>query len=144
MIGRSRPSASSVVSARMLVGVDDAVAHRHRHDLFRECAAALGGDRAFVRTQRQLVLLVARDPVLAAHVLGGLQHAARHGVVDAARVHARAFESILQPDRAALHAPARPRGIELGLAHAVDAARQHELGGPRLYLHAAVQHRLQP
>ena len=48
------------------------------------------------------------------------------------------------PDSAALHAPAHAGGVELRLAHALRATGQHELGGPRLDLHAGEHHRLQP
>jgi len=145
----------------MLVGVHDAVAGiagpgaraggtagsaggRHWHDLPCERAAALRGDRAFVRAQRQRVLLVPGDRVLPAHVLGRLQHPSRHRMIDPAGVHARPFETILELESPGLHAPAWPGRVELGLAHAVDAARQHQLGGAGAHLHTPVQNRLQP
>ena len=63
-------------------------------DLLGEAPVLLGRDRALVRAQRELVLLLAGDRVLAPQVLGGLEHAAGHRVVVATGGHARAGEPV--------------------------------------------------
>ncbi len=81
--------------------------------------------------------------MLAAQVLGGLEHPAGHGVVPPPGRHARAGEPVFQPRAPRPHAPAQLGGVQLDLAHALRAPRQHELGGAGLHLQAAVEHRLQ-
>ena len=66
------------VGARALVGVDHdglaALRRRDRHDLLGEAAGLLGGDRAPVAAQREVVLVLARDPVALGDVLRRLAH----------------------------------------------------------------------
>ena len=58
------------------------------------------------------------------------------GWLDAPRGHPRAGEAIVQGDARRPGAPAHPGGVELGLAHALRAAREHEVADPGLDLHA--------
>ena len=86
----------------VLVGVDDrrrgaALARQlDRHDLLGERAALLRGDRELVRAERQFVLLLARDRVLAPQVLGRLEHPAGDRMVDAAGGDAPGGEAVLE------------------------------------------------
>ena len=58
--------------------------HHHRHDLVHEAAFLDGRDRALVRSQRELVLLLARHAASLGDVLAGLTH--RVGVVHLGQV----------------------------------------------------------
>ena len=138
-----------VVGARVLVAVDAAravlaVGDLDGDDLLGERAALVRVDRPLVGAQGELVLLLARDRVLAAEVLGRLDHPARHRVVGAAGGDAAADQAVLEHRAAGAGAPAQRGRVELGLAHALGAAGQHEVGGPGLHLHRRVDHRLQP
>ncbi len=144
-----RQALTGRIAARVLVAVDQAFAGApvldlHRHDLLGEAAVLVGLDRELVRAQRELVLRFPGDPVLAAQVLGGLEHAARHGVVDAAGGHAGAHEPILEHRAARSRAPAQRDRVELRLAHALGAAGEHQVGSACLHLHTRLDHRLQP
>jgi hypothetical protein len=63
----------------MLVAIDDVLAasgpDRHRDDFLVEQAGFLGRDGLAVRGEGVPVLFLARDAVVAAEVLGGLEHA---------------------------------------------------------------------
>src|SRR5712671_924129 len=63
-------------------------------------------------------------------------------MMDAAGRHPRAGQAVLELRPAAADAPAQLRRVELYLAHALRTAREHELGGAGLNLHAAVEHGL--
>src|SRR5947208_14382267 len=96
----------------MLVAIDDApagpaVVDLDRNDLLGKAAVVVGFDRERVGAERDLVLLLPADPVLAAEVLGRLEHPAGHGVVDAASGHARAHEPIVEHRPAGACAPAQ-------------------------------------
>ena len=137
------------VGSRVLIAVDHpgaalAVGHLHGHDLLAEYARLVRGDRPLVRAEGELVLLVARNRVLAAEVLGRLDHPARHRVVDAAGGDPPADQAVLEHRATGAGSPAQRRRVELGLAHALGAAGEHEVGGAGLNLHARLDHRLQP
>ena len=87
--------------------------------------------------QAELVLFGARDAVLLAQVLGGLDHAPGDRVVDASGGHAPPGEAVLEANASAAHPPAHAERVELGLAHALGASRKHQIGDPRLHLHGA-------
>ena len=82
----------------MLVTVDDDVGfaafagHSHRHQLFGEATRIMGSDRAVMGPHGQFVLLLAREPVLAAQILGGLDHPA----VDRMRSTTRCFTGTVE------------------------------------------------
>ncbi len=117
--------------------------NRHRHELLRKAPRLVRVDRPLVGEKRQLVLLGAADAVVAAHVLGCLEHAARNRVVHAPCGHARAHQAIVEHRPARPRAPAQPCRVELHLAHALRAAGQHKVGGAGLHLHARLDHRLE-
>ena len=64
-------------------------------------------------------------------------------MVAPARGHARAREPVVEPHAPSPHTPAHPQRVELRLAHALDAAREHELRGACLNEHARDGDRLQ-
>jgi len=97
-----------------------------------------------VAAQRVLVLLFARDVVLAAQVFGRLQHAAVHRISIGARGHATAIEAVHQLDLTPVRPPARVGRIELGVAHAFHAAGKYDVRHARLHLHRCEAYRLQP
>ena len=116
--GRSAASFSTVVSGRdVLVGVDDGVALPGRtvtgtiSSANRPASLRRGG--ALVRAHGELVLLLARDRVLAAQVLRGLQHPAGHRVVVAAGRDPAAGQRVVQHGTPApLGAPAHRGRVE--------------------------------
>ncbi len=121
------------VGAGMLVGVDEPPDHACRvvrnqdgDDLLGEQAVLLGRDRPLVRAHRELVLFLARDPVLPAQVLGRLEHAARHRVVPAARGGAPAGQRVVHRDAASGAAPTHVRRVEHDVAHPLGAAGDDE------------------
>ena len=110
--GCSAASVSSVVSAR---GCSSRSTTRRRPCRPRTVTGTISSakrpsslrrDRPLVRAQRQLVLLLARDRVLAAQVLGGLEHPAGHRVVAAARGDPAAGEPVGSMTLARRGAPA--------------------------------------
>src|ERR1039457_1894647 len=108
--GRSAARPSSVVSGR---GCSSRSISR--------VPALRGGHRALMGEQAQLVLLLTRDGVFTAKVLGGLQHAAADGVAGAAGRHAPAGQAVLQHRAARPGSRAQPRAVQLGLTHALGA-----------------------
>ena len=115
------------------------------HDLLGEPALGLRGGGAPVGADGELVLLLARDPVLPAEVLGGLDHAAGDGVVPAAGGDPPAGQRVVQQHaRAGAGAPAHGVGVEVRVAHGLRAAGEHHLRHPGLDLHRGVEHGLQP
>ncbi len=134
------------VGTRVLVAVDHCVSPAtldgDRDDLLGEHTALLGGERPLVRAQRELVLVKTRDGVLPAHVLRCLDHASGYRMVDTSGRYPRPRETIVQRDAATLDTPTHSRRVELDLAHAVGATREHQIGHPRLDLHAGKHDRL--
>ncbi len=137
------------VSAWVLVTVDDGVGlpaparHRDRDDLVGEPAGVVRGDRALMRPHRELVLLIPADAVLPAQVLGGLDHAARNGMVCAACGFASPVEPVLQRDGALAHTGAQAQCVVLDIGHRLGAACDHDAGRTGGHLTRGVQHRLQ-
>jgi hypothetical protein len=101
------------------------------------------GDGALVGAERVLVLLFAGDAVLAAQVLGRLQHAALDGISIGAGGDAATVEAVHQVDAATVGSPADGGGVELGVAHALDAAGEHDIGDAGLHFHRRQADRLQ-
>ncbi len=60
------------------------------------------------------------------------------------RRHTRTREAVFQAQPACLDAPAHTAHVELGLAHALRAACEHELRDARLHLHTTEHDRLKP
>ena len=85
-------------------------AHRDRDDLLGEDAVLLRGHRPLMRCHRQLVLFGARDAVLAAQVLGGLQHPAGHRIVPPTRGGPAAGERVVHLH--AVRAPPQRMSVE--------------------------------
>jgi hypothetical protein len=136
------------VGARVLVAVDQAgavlaVLDLDGHDLLREGAVLLGGHRALVGAQRERVLLLARDRVVAPEVLGRLDHSSGYRMVDAAGGHPAAHEAVLEHRAARAGSPAQPDRIQLGLAHRLRAAGENDVGDSGLHLHGGVEDGLQ-
>ena len=114
-----------------------------RDDLLGEDAVLLRGDRPLMRRHREFVLFLPRDAVLAAQVLGGLEHAARHRVVPPARGGAAAREPVVHLDAAAGTAPAHVGGVEGDIAHALRAAGDDEIVVAAAHLQARLDDGLQ-
>ena len=101
------------LGAGVLVAVDDdvglAAAARDgdRHELVGEPAGLVGGAGPLLGADRELVLLLARDVVLAAQVLGRLEHAAGDRVVLAAGGLAGADQAVHQLDASRRWTPVR-------------------------------------
>ena len=134
------------VRPRVLVGVDDDVAlaarHGHRHDLVGEPARLLRRDRPLVGAQRELVLLLARDAVFlrrfsAVSIIPPGTGKFSPPAVTRPRAARRAASVPV-----AAYAPAHVRRVERRLAHALGAARQHQVARPGLDLHRRVDQRL--
>ena len=138
------------VGARVLVALDDAARPCGRRrsrarSPRRTCRPRCAATARWCERSASSSCSLARDRVLAAQVLGRLDHPARHRVVRAAGGHARPRASrSCELDAAALDAPAHAHRVELGLAHALGAAGEHEVGGAGLHLHAGEHDRLQP
>ena len=96
-----------------------------------------------MRLERERVLLLAWDLVLAAQVLGGLQHPTRDGEVHASRGHPGTREPVVQHHAVASYTPPDRRGVELDLTHALDSPGQQELSRTGLDLHRRVEHSLE-
>ena len=119
----------------VLVAVDDdvglAAATRDgdRDELVGEPAGLVGGAGPLLGADRELVLLLARDVVLAAQVLGRLEHAAGDRVVLAAGGLAGADQAVHQLDAAAADAGAQAEGVVLDVGHRLDAAGDDDAAG---------------
>src|SRR5258708_4249970 len=111
----------------MLVGLDDdrllPALHLDRNDLIGEAALPLRRHGPEVGAQGKGVLLLASDSVLAAYVLGRLQHAAGDRVAFPARRYPCPCQPVGQLDLRTWAVPAQARRVVLDLAHALGAAR---------------------
>src|SRR5271155_5950116 len=115
----------------MLVGVDQflatAAAHGDRNDFLGQDAVLLRSHGTLVRCHRELVLLAARDAVLAAQVFRGLHHPARHRIVPTTGGATPARQPIVYPHAAAGTAPSHIGGVERHVAHAFGSAGDDEI-----------------
>ena len=133
----------------MLVAVDDDVGfaalpgNSHRDQLVGESARVVGGDRALMGPNRQLVLFLARDPVLATQVLRGLDHSAFDGVRSTACGLAGTVESIRKGDATLAHAGAKAERVVLHVGHRLRPARHDYARRACGDLARGVEHRLQ-
>ncbi len=136
------------VGAGVLVGGDGALAlagaYGHGDDLGVVAPLGHGAGGAGLGAQGQGVLVGAADGVGAAQVLRGLDHAAGHGVVDAARGDPAAREGVVQLEAGALDAPAAVVGVVGGGAHHVDATRHDDVAEAGPDLHGGVEDGLEP
>ncbi len=98
---------------------------------------------ALLGTERQLVLLLAGEVVVAAEVLGGLEHSTRHRVVLAAGGLPGAVEPVHQLDATHPHAGPQPEAVVLDVGHRLRAAGDDDLGRAGGDLAGGVQHGLQ-
>ena len=136
------------VGADVLVGVDDAggaaLAHRHRHDLVGEPARVARRRGPAMAADGELVLLGARDAVVAAQVLGRLDHPAGHREVGAARGDPPAGQPVVQQHTGpAAHTPAHGGRVERRARHRLGPAREHDVRYPAPHLHRRVEDGLQ-
>ena len=150
MIGRSRARASRLVSGRMCSSrsttvsplrpgtVTGTISSANRPSA---CAAAA---RRCERTANSSCSC-ARDAVLPAQVLRGLDHAAGDGEVRAAGGDPAAGQRVVQqhPGPGA-GTPAHRGGVERRVAHRLRATGEQHVATPGLHLHRRVQHGLQP
>ena len=100
-------------------------------------------NRPVVRGNGEFVLLLPGDAVLAAQVLGGLQHAAGHRVELAAGGGAPARQAVVHLHAVTARAPAHVGGVEGDVAHALRTAGDHEIVGTRGDLEAGLDDGLQ-
>ena len=114
-----------------------------RDDLLVEHTALLGSDGFRMGGGRERVLRGAGDLVIAAKVLGRLQHAARHREILATSREAASDQAVVHGHIALTEAPAPVGGIKRRIAHRLSAARDnavHRAGGD---LHGRIDDRLQ-
>ena len=123
----------------MFIGVDSL----NGHDFLGEYPGALCGDGPVVGRHGEFVLLRPGDPVLAAKVLRGLEHSARHRVVPAPGRHPAASQAVVHAHSARAGAPAHIGGIEGRVAHTLGATGDHQIVITGRHRHGGLNHRLQ-
>src|SRR4051812_48399118 len=96
-----------------------------------------------MRSQRELILRLAGDAVLAPQVLRRFEHAARHWMVAASGRDAAAADAVRQRRRVPAQSEAQSEGVVLGLAHALGPTGDDHVADARLYAHRGIDHRLQ-
>src|SRR5690349_13046742 len=93
--------------------------------------------------ERQPILLLAPDGVLAAKVLRGLDHAAGDRMVLATRGDTCATETVVHAHPRPRRPPSRVESVEGGVAHGLDAASNNDVVGAGSDLHHRLEDCLQ-
>ena len=138
-------SARGPSSVSKILGSPATLRNAHRDNLVGELARVPGGHGALVAAQGVLVLLLARNFILAGQVLRRLDHAAGDGAEPLVRRDgdAGAGQAVVEGHRAEPGAPARLVAVELRAAHALRAAGDDHVGVLRLDQHGGVEDGLQ-
>ena len=118
---------------------------RHGDQLVVELAVLPCSGSALVAARGVLVAGLARDLVILGEVFGRLDHAGDDAeTLNRLRHHTATREAVVERHIAHTRAVAHRGGIVLHIAHALDAARDDDIGGACLHEHRGLDDGLQP
>jgi len=139
---RSRSARLSPARSSASADLVAASGHLDGYELGREAPFRLRPGRLAMGRQGQRVLRLAADAVLAAQILGGLDHAARDGMLPAAGSLACPRQPVAQRDTVTADTLPQQR-VVLDAAHGLGPAGDDQFRDARADLHGGVQHCLQ-
>src|SRR4029453_4822698 len=124
------------------VGLPAAARHGDWHQLVGEASLVVGRDGPLLRTYGELVLLLARDGVVAAQILSRLEHASGHRVVPPTGRLAGPVEAVHQLDAALADAGPEPYCVVPDVRHRLRPAGHDEARCAGRHLPRGIEHGL--